>query len=90
MLQVEMGRAQFTTLFENLKTVNNNIKQEYNLIESEKDAAKKKDFYSKVKMLQTKIPLMMQLSKKLDLDKNEGDKDLIQIKKELVAIKDKD
>ena len=89
-LSVEMGKAQATNLFDSLKEVNENVKQEYDLIETERDGEQKKAFYSKVKTLQKKIPLMMQLWKKLDLDKTDMDKDMVQIKKDLMQIKDKD
>ena len=85
-----MGRAQATNLFDNLKSVNKNIEQEYRLIEDEKDSEKKKKFYAKVHRLQAKIPSMMELWKKLDLDQTESDKSMAQINKDLLAIKDKD
>ena len=81
---MEMGKAQATGLFDALKAVNSNIKQEYNLIDSEQDTDKKKAFYSKVKTLQGKIPSMIQVWKKLDLDKSDMDKDMTQIRKDLL------
>ena len=63
---------------------------EYSLIEKEKEAAKKQAFYSKVKDVTSKLPMIAQVWEKLDMDQLDNKMNMKAIKHDLTSIKDKD
>ena len=63
-----MGKAQMQQLFSNLEQADKNIKEEYQIIDQEKDADVKKAFYQKVASLESKVPAMIEVWKNLGME----------------------
>ena len=76
-------------MFTNFEQVDHNVKEEYDLIDEEKDHDTKSAFYKKVALLEKKVPQMMGVWKKLNLDE-ENVATLKKIQAHLHSIKDKD